>query len=85
MYTVYALHSPDHDKIYVDYSSDLESRLRSHNELGTKGWAPKFRPWEVVYTEEHSSKAEAMRREQQLKSGGGRRFIWGIIQNREEE
>lgn len=72
MFTVYALHSPNYDKIYIGYTSDLDSRMRSHNELGTKGWTIKYRPWEVVYTEEHQTKAEAMRREKQLKSAKGR-------------
>jgi hypothetical protein len=39
---VYVLHSVQHDKIYIGYSSDLESRLKSHNELATKGWTVKW-------------------------------------------
>jgi len=58
MFTVYALHSPKHDKIYIGYTSNLEQRLLSHNKLGTKGWTIKYRPWEVVYTEEHETKSE---------------------------
>ena len=38
MYTVYVLYSEEHDKIYIGYTSNLEQRLKSHNELGTKGW-----------------------------------------------
>ncbi len=37
MYTVYALYSAAHQKIYVGYTSNLEQRLLSHNELGKKG------------------------------------------------
>ncbi|HEX6981784.1 MAG TPA: GIY-YIG nuclease family protein, partial [Balneolaceae bacterium] len=59
MFTVYALHSPNYKKIYIGYSSDLESRLLSHNKLGKKGWTIKYRPWEVVHTEECETKAEA--------------------------
>jgi len=40
-YTVYTLYSPDYDKIYIGYTSDLESRMISHNEKGTKGWTIK--------------------------------------------
>jgi len=81
MYIVYALHSPKYDKIYIGYTSNLEQRLLSHNKLGTKGWMIKYRPWEIVHTEEVDSKRKAMKREKQLKSGGGRRFIWSLIDN----
>ena len=52
--------------------------MLSHNKLG-HGWTEHFRPWQIVYTEEVDSKKEAMKREKQLKSGGGRRFIWSLI------
>jgi len=76
MYTVYALHSREHNKIYIGYTSNLEQRLLSHNELGTKGWTIKYRPWKLIYTKEYESKSEAMKRERQPKSAKGRRFIW---------
>ncbi|MFO7825668.1 MAG: GIY-YIG nuclease family protein [Cyclobacterium sp.] len=49
MFTVYALYSEKFDKIYIGFTSDLQKRLISHNELGTKGWTIKFRPWKLVY------------------------------------
>ena len=42
IYTVYVLHSPKFDKIYIGYTSDLEQRMLSHNELGKKGWKSNF-------------------------------------------
>jgi len=75
MYTVYILHSPRYNKIYIGFTSDLETRLLSHNELGTKGYTVKFRPWKLLHTEEFITKAEAMKREQELKSGRGRDWI----------
>jgi len=48
MFTVYALYSRKYDKIYVGFTSNLEQRLISHNELSNKGWTPKYRPWELV-------------------------------------
>lgn len=75
MYTVYVLYSIKFDKIYIGYTSDLEARIKSHNELATKGWSVRYRPWEVVYTEEYELKSEAMRRERELKSHRGRDFI----------
>ncbi len=75
MYTVYALYSPSFDKIYIGITSDLEDRFKSHNELATKGFTVKYRPWIIVYTEQHQSKSEALNREKQLKSSRGRNFI----------
>lgn len=76
---VYALYSPDHDKLYVGESSDPKDRYRSHNELATKGWTLRYRPWIVLYLEECVDRAEAIVRERQLKSGGGRRFLRSLI------
>ena len=79
MYTVYVLFSERFNKIYIGYTSDLENRIISHNELGKKGWTLKFRPWVLVYSEEFSTKAEALLKEKQLKSGKGREWIWSEI------
>jgi putative endonuclease len=59
----------------VGYTSDLPSRLRSHNELGTSNWTKRYRPWELIYSEKYSTKRTAMQREKELKSGVGREFI----------
>lgn len=82
MYIVYALYSPKHDKIYIGFSSNLKARMRSHNELGTKGWSINYRPWDIVYTETFETKAAAMKREKELKSAKGRAFIWDIIKKK---
>ena len=74
-YTVYVLYSPSTNKIYIGFTSDLEARLKSHNELATKGWTIKFRPWILAYHEKFDSKAEAMKRERELKTAKGRQFI----------
>ena len=79
MYFVYVLYSKKFDKIYIGFSSNLEERLRSHNELGKKGWTIKFRPWELVYQELHQLKADALKREKQLKSATGSLFIRSLI------
>jgi putative endonuclease len=81
MFTVYVLYSPKFNKIYIGYTSNLEQRLLSHNELGKKGWTIKFRPWIVIHTEELGTKAEAMKREKQLKSAKVREFIWKMIRD----
>jgi putative endonuclease len=79
MYTVYVLYSIRFDKIYIGYTSDLEDRFKSHNELATKGWTIRFRPWLILHTENFDSKSDAMKREQQLKSAAGRTFIRELV------
>jgi putative endonuclease len=75
MFSVYVLFSEKYDKIYIGFTSNLEARLLSHNELGNKGWTIKFRPWKLVYSEKHQTKKEALIREKELKSGRGRAWI----------
>ena len=80
MFITYVLHSETHDKIYIGFTSNLEQRLLSHNQLATKGWTIKFRPWELIYKEEFATKSQAMKREQELKSFQGRQFIRSLIE-----
>jgi putative endonuclease len=79
MFKVYVLYSENHKKIYIGFTSNLEQRLKSHNELATKGYTVKFRLWNLVLQEEFETKREAMKREKQLKSSKGREFIWEKI------
>ena len=81
MFTVYVLYSQKFDKIYVGMTSNLEERFKSHNELAKKGWTMHFRPWEIIYHEILDSKADALKREKQLKSASGRIFIRSLIKN----
>jgi putative endonuclease len=82
MFHVYVLYSENFQKIYIGMTSNLEERFKSHNELGTKGWTIKFRPWIILFTEQFDSKKEALSRERELKSAKGREFIWGLIKSR---
>ncbi|CAN5204701.1 hypothetical protein BH09BAC1_BH09BAC1_01900 [soil metagenome] len=75
MFTVYVLYSDNHDILYIGYSSDVESRLVSHNQLATKGFTIRYRPWRLIHTEAFETKAEAIQREKALKSGKGREWI----------
>ena len=79
MFTVYVLYSKVYNKIYVGYTSDLEKRLLSHNELATKGWTIKFRPWILLHKELFELKSDAMKREKQLKTAAGRDWIWQLV------
>jgi len=75
MFTVYLLYSKGHNKIYVGFTSDLSSRMDSHNIYSNKGHTVKYRPWTLIHSEVYGTKKEAMMREKQLKSGKGREFM----------
>ncbi len=75
LYTVYILYSEKFDKTYTGYTSDLEMRLRSHNEFSKKDWTRSYRPWKLIHTETFQSKSEAIKREKFYKSGVGRQLI----------
>ena len=82
MYFTYVLYSPTSDKIYIGFSSDLTNRLIAHNDSRNAGWSSRYQPWKLLYSEEYSTKSEAIAREKQLKTYRGREFIRGIIRSK---
>ncbi len=80
-FVIYILYSEKFDKTYVGFTTSLIERFKSHNELATKGFTIKFRPWKVVYLEFYNSKTEALNREKWLKTGNGRIFIKNLKSN----
>ena len=74
MFTVYVLYSESAKKHYTGYTSNLENRLLSHNELGSD-WTARHRPWKVIYIQRFPTKADALKFELWLKTGAGRDFV----------
>ena len=63
---------------YVGQTSDLARRLAQHNDPANHlSMHTKRRPgpWILLHVESFSTRADAMRREKELKSGKGRDFI----------
>lgn len=80
MYTVYAIYNKEAGKFYIGQTVDLEKRLQLHNSRAFGGYTSRFSgQWIVIYSEEHSTRQEALRREKQLKSFQGRRFVKKFI------
>jgi len=74
MFYVYAIESVNHDFVYVGMTEDLEARIDRHNKklnISTKYYAP----FNLIYSEECVTGAEARKREKFLKSGAGRSFL----------
>jgi putative endonuclease len=70
----YVLRSINFDRNYIGFTSNLEERLKQHNSGKTKSTKP-YKPWVLLFFEEHGSKEDALKREKWLKSGIGRDYI----------
>ena len=75
MYYVYILQNRD-SRFYIGHTDDLASRLASHNRsdklLGK--FTRKNGPWELVWSEQHATRASAVARERQIK--GMKSAVW---------
>ncbi len=78
MYWAYVLKSKTSGKLYYGQTNDLEKRVYSHNH-GLSRYTRKRGPWELVYSKNFATRAEAMRFEKFLKSGKGRQLIKDIL------
>ena len=67
MFVVYVLRNSQ-GRLYVGQTSDLVRRLEQHAN-GESRWTKAYGPWTLVHQEEYVSRAQAMAREKQLKSG----------------
>ncbi len=77
MYFVYVLKSLEDNKRYIGMSSNIERRLKEHNNGLVKSTKNR-KPLKLIYFEEFPSKTEALKRENFFKSGSGRRFLKNI-------
>ena len=75
---LYILQSIQSGKYYVGVSNDPELRLTYHNTI-EKGFTSRYRPWELKFTKEYTSRIEAMKMERKIKSWKSRKKIEEII------
>ena len=71
MFTVYAISSTSRNYIYVGLTSNLEERLKRHNNGYEKTTKP-YLPFRLIYTEKCQTRVEARKREKYWKSGTGK-------------
>jgi putative endonuclease len=77
-YFVYVLKSLKDGRYYVGTAKDLPERLQRHNQ-GRSEYTRNARPWELVYSEEHPSRSEAMKREYGIKRQKRKEYIESLI------
>ena len=74
MITVYAIRSKARNYTYVGMSSELSTRLKRHNE-GRNKTTRAYAPFDLIYSKDFDTRAEARTHEKYLKSGVGRAFL----------
>ena len=74
MFYVYALYGKDQDKFYIGFTKDLKRRIYEHSvekSLSDR----RLKSLKLVYYEGCLGKTDALRREKQLKTGFGRKYL----------
>jgi len=67
MYKVYILQSLKNNRYYIGHTNNIYKRLKRHNSGQVKSTKP-YLPWKIVHTEDYKTKAEAYKREMEIKS-----------------
>jgi putative endonuclease len=71
IYYVYILQSFKNDKLYIGHTDNLSRRLEEHNTGRGGKYTRQNKPWKLLYSEEHSDRSSAAKRETYLKSTKG--------------
>ncbi|MFZ2188908.1 MAG: GIY-YIG nuclease family protein [Candidatus Moraniibacteriota bacterium] len=83
MFKVYVIYNKEKDKIYIGQTSDLENRILRHNgELKNKKTSFTSKnngSWKLIHEESFEIRQDAMKREKELKSCQGRKFVRNLI------
>ena len=81
MFFVYVLQSQKNEKYYIGHTGNLTRRIVEHNRGKSQSVKNKG-PFKLIYKEEYSARAEATRREKQIKKyKGGEAFKKLIREN----
>ena len=78
MFFTYILFSEKLNKYYIGSSDDPEKRLLRHN-AGHSKFTKTGIPWKIMYKEVFNTRAEAFRREQEIKNKKSRSYLEKLI------
>jgi putative endonuclease len=80
-YYFYILYNPVIDKYYSGQTSNVENRLKFHNQKHKVKYTGKqISAWQLVYTETYPTRSEAVLREKAVKSKKSRKYILKLIE-----
>ncbi len=74
MFYVYILQSEKNGNLYVGFTTDLERRIKEHNQGLTTSTKP-YMPWKIIHIEGYLNEQDALRREGYLKTSQGGRLL----------
>jgi putative endonuclease len=80
MFYVYLIQSEVDSSFYIGYTSNLELRLKQHNN-GETIYSSRIKPWFLVYSEVFENKTLALKRERFLKKQKNRDFYYQLIKS----
>jgi len=83
-YTVYILYSLSVDRYYVGQSSNLENKMKRHNQGKSKHTKSGI-PWSLKYKEAFASRSEAIAREKEIKGSESRAQLVRTIHSSRNE
>ena len=78
MFYTYILYTAKFDRFYIGQCKNIAARLIRHNNRVVPSTKP-YVPWELVYYEEYSSRAEASNREVEIKKKKSRKYIEFLV------
>ena len=81
MYYTYILISEKTGKYYIGSTGDINDRLHRHNS-GQSRYTKSGIPWKLVYSEEYSTRGEAMKRENEIKRWKSHTRITDLIETK---
>lgn len=73
-YCVYILFSIKDRLLYTGFTTNIEARIKAHNDGKTKSTAPR-RPLELVFCEFYFFEADARKREMYFKTNAGKKAV----------
>ena len=74
MFFVYVIQSLESKKLYIGLTSDLNKRLKEHNQ-GLNFSTKPYKPWKLIYCEVCLNELDAKRREKYFKKTQGKRLL----------
>ena len=80
MFYIYILYSHTIDRYYVGSTQNIENRILRHNNSSTKS-TKNGKPWVLVYQKSYNTRAEAVKRELEIKKKKSRTYIQNLIDN----
>ncbi len=78
MWYLYIIYSSKIDRYYVGITENLNLRLERHN-LGWGRYTKRGIPWVMVYSEKFPTKANALKREHEIKKYKSRTYIERLL------